>query len=111
MSRAPASRRITESRSSSIRLFSALLSQSVVRPVSPAQLARPPRVPEDEVVPFTRGEAAGILKAFQDCRNGVRFIVAVTLGLRKGEALGLQWRDIDFTGRTLQIRRLLQPMR
>lgn len=78
---------------------------------NPAEIARPPRIPEEEIVPFTRGEAARLLHACRDRRNGVRFMVALTLGLRKGEALGLQWRDIDFAERTMAIRRSLQPAR
>ncbi len=76
---------------------------------NPAQIARPPRIPEEEIIPFTKEEAARILAATEGRRNGVRFTVALTLGLRKGEALGLQWRDIDFATRTMAIRRSLQP--
>lgn len=43
-------------------------------------------------------------------RNGARFVLALTLGLRKGEALGLQWRDLNAETRTLTIRRSLQRM-
>jgi integrase len=75
---------------------------------NPAQIARPPRIPEEEIVPFTKQEAARILAACQGRRNGVRYMVALTLGLRKGEALGLKWRDIDFVARTLSVRRSLQ---
>lgn len=78
---------------------------------NPAQLARPPRIPEEEIIPFTKEEAARILRACQARRNGVRFVIALTLGLRKGEALGLQWRDIDFEARTLAVRRSLQPVK
>lgn len=75
---------------------------------NPAKLARPPRVPDEEVIPFTKEEATRILAACKERRNGVRFTIALTLGLRKGEALGLQWRDIDFSARTLAVRRSLQ---
>lgn len=78
---------------------------------NPAKIARAPRVPEEEIIPFTQEEANRILKTCQERRNGVRFVVALTLGLRKGEALGLQWRDIDFAKRTIQLRRSLQPVK
>src|SRR5882757_5687713 len=77
---------------------------------NPAQIARPPRIPEEEIIPFTGQEAAKILAACKGRSNGVRFMVALTLGLRKGEALGLKWRDVDFAARTISIRRSLQPM-
>lgn len=75
---------------------------------NPASVARPPRIPEEEIVPFTKEEAARVLAAAQKTRNGARFVIALTLGLRKGEALGLQWRDLNTEARTLTIRRSLQ---
>jgi integrase len=62
---------------------------------NPAKVAKPPRVVEEEIVPFTVKEARCILDATEDIRNGARFVVALTLGLRRGEALGLKWSDID----------------
>lgn len=75
---------------------------------NPAQIARPPRVTEEEVVPFTVAEARQVLKTAKQVRNGVRFALALSLGLRQGEALGLQWRDIDFVAATLTVNRALQ---
>ncbi|MGH3916360.1 MAG: tyrosine-type recombinase/integrase [Pseudonocardiaceae bacterium] len=77
---------------------------------NPAEIARPPRIPEEEIMPFTMEEARQILNAAGPTRNGARFVVALTLGLRKGEALGLKWRDVDFSRRTLTIRRTVQRM-
>jgi integrase len=62
---------------------------------NPAKVAKPPRVVEEEIVPFTVEEARHILDATENMRNGARFVVALTLGLRRGEALGLKWSDID----------------
>lgn len=67
--------------------------------VNPAKVAKPPRVVEDEVVPFTMAEARGILDTAEQVRNGARFVVALTLGLRRGEALGLKWSDVNVTWR------------
>ncbi|GGM81595.1 site-specific integrase [Longimycelium tulufanense] len=61
---------------------------------NPAAIAKPPRVEEEEVIPFTVEEARRILDAAVSVRNGVRFVVALTLGLRRGEALGLRWSDL-----------------
>ncbi|MGH3859976.1 tyrosine-type recombinase/integrase [Actinokineospora sp.] len=74
---------------------------------NPAAIAKPPRVPREEIVPFTQEEAGKILTAAKTTSNGARFVIALTLGLRKGEALGLQWRDVDLDGRTLSVRRAL----
>lgn len=77
---------------------------------NPASIARPPRIPDEEVIPFTKEEAGKILRAAENTRNGARFVVALTLGLRKGEALGPQWRDINFEARTLTVRRTVQRL-
>lgn len=77
---------------------------------NPAEIARPPRIPEEEITPFTREEARRILDTAGAMRNGARFVLALTLGLRKGEALGLKWRDVDFEYRTLNIRRTVQRL-
>jgi integrase len=76
----------------------------------PAKIAKPPRIPDEEIVPFTREEATKILEAAGSMRTGARFVIALTLGLRKGEALGLQWKDIDLKRRTLTIRRSVQRL-
>ena len=64
---------------------------------NPAKVAKPPRVEEEEIEPFTVEEARSILSAAADVRNGARFVIALTLGLRRGEALGLKWSDITIT--------------
>ncbi|TDD08113.1 site-specific integrase [Saccharopolyspora terrae] len=64
---------------------------------NPANIAKPPRVDEEEIVPFTVDEARRILSAAAETRNGARFVIALTLGLRRGEALGLKWSDLSIT--------------
>jgi integrase len=39
------------------------------------------------------------------------FTVAISLGLRQGEALGLRWRDIDLDNGTLRVRYALQRLK
>lgn len=41
-------------------------------------------------------------------RNRARWAIALALGLRQGEALGLKWLDVDFEKRRLVVRRSLQ---
>lgn len=36
------------------------------------------------------------------------YVVAIALGLRQGEVLGLRWRDIDFEGGTLSVRQTVK---
>jgi integrase len=75
---------------------------------NPATIAKPPRLVEEEVEPLTVAEAQRVLKVAAGRRNGVRFALALALGIRQGEALGLQWRDLDAAAGTLTIRRALQ---
>lgn len=75
---------------------------------NPASIARPPQVVEPEIVPLTVEEAQRILDVAQDRRNGVRFALALAMGLRQGEAIGLKWGDFDAQGGTLTIRQALQ---
>jgi integrase len=64
---------------------------------NPARVAKAPRIVEDEIVPFTQEEAQRLLGAAKEVRNGARFVVALSLGLRRGEALGLKWSELNVT--------------
>jgi integrase len=75
---------------------------------NPVALAKPPRVEELEVVPFEAEEIERILTVALSKRNGVRFIMALALGLRQGEALGLKWSRLHEPTKTLEIMRGLQ---
>ena len=77
-------------------------------PLNPAELAKPPRVEEAEVEPFETEDIHRLLQAALARRNGVRFVVALALGIRQGEALGLKWSRLDEETRTLQIRKAIQ---
>jgi integrase len=76
-----------------------------------ATLVDAPTVRRAEVVPLTASEARRILAAAADDRNAARWSVALALGLRQGEALGLMWDDLDLDGGTLTVRRALQRRR
>lgn len=75
---------------------------------NPAMLVRAPSLEEVEVEPFSIEQAQRILTVARQRRNGARFAIALSLGLRRGEALGLQWRDLDTAAETLSVRRALQ---
>ncbi len=78
----------------------------VVRNV--ATLVDAPTVVRDEIEPLTATDARTILEHSREHRNSARWSVALALGLRQGEALGLQWSDIDFDKGALRVRRALQ---
>ena len=72
---------------------------------NPANLAKAPRVEEDEIEPYTLGEIQQLFRTASSRRNGARWVLALALGLRQGEVLGLQWSDLDFETQTIAIRR------
>lgn len=61
-----------------------------------------------EVEPLTSAEARRILATAAGGRNAARWSVALALGLRQGEALGLRWSDLDVDGRSVTVRQALQ---
>ncbi len=61
---------------------------------NPIRVVRSPQSEETEIEPLTVDAAQAILSAARERRNGVRWAVALALGLRQGEALGLKWTDI-----------------
>lgn len=69
-----------------------------------AQLAKAPRIPREEIEPYSISEVQAILRAAQQRRNSARWAIALALGLRQGETLGLRWRDLDLDANTLRVR-------
>ena len=77
---------------------------------NPAELAIPPRLDleeDDEIEPYTVDEIKAILAEADKHRNAARWAIALALGLRQGEALGLKWSDIDMKTGVLRVRRSL----
>ncbi|WP_083751108.1 tyrosine-type recombinase/integrase [Kribbella sp. ALI-6-A] len=77
---------------------------------NPAEKANAPRLDleeEDEVDPYSLEEIQAILLEAGKRRNHVRWAIALALGLRQGEALGLKWSDIDLDSGVLKVRRSL----
>lgn len=72
---------------------------------NPATIAKAPQVVEEEVEPYTVEEVQRLLAEAGERPNGARWAVALALGLRQGEALGLMWADVDLTAGVLQVRR------
>lgn len=56
---------------------------------------------------FSAPEAKRLLKAAEPHRLRALWAVALSMGLRRGEALGLMWSDIDLSGGRLVVRQAL----
>ncbi|MFD9659365.1 site-specific integrase [Streptomyces mirabilis] len=78
-----------------------LISRNVV------QLVPAPRVEPRELHPWSLDETLTFLEAARTDPLYPAFVLAVALGMRRGEILGLQWRDVDLDRRTLTVRTTL----
>jgi integrase len=63
-----------------------------------ATLIEPISVRREEVTPFTEAELGRLLALAEGDRLGAYLTVAVSLGLRPGEARALRWIDLDLDG-------------
>lgn len=75
-----------------------------------ATLVDPPRVPHKEIQPLTPSQARILLVAARGDRLEALISVALALGLRQGEALGLRWEDVDFESGLIHVRFELQRL-
>ena len=73
-----------------------------------AKLVRPPSVARGEVRVLTVEDARRLVGIIRGDRFEALWVCALTMGMRKGELLGLRWSDIDFGNSTLTIRQALQ---
>ena len=73
-----------------------------------ATLTEPPRVERPEMQVLTPEQARAFLDTVRGDRLEALYSVALALGLRQGEALGLRWQDIDLDAGVLHVRVALQ---
>lgn len=99
----------------SVRRLHALIRRSLTIAVrwgllasNPAVLVEPPSLSHHEIQPYSAEEARKFLDAVRGDRLEARWILAIALGLRQGEALGVRWEDVDLENGVLHIRRALQ---
>lgn len=70
-------------------------------------LAHTPRSDPPDIEPVLVDEARRILVAVGE-PNEVAFVLAISLGLRRGDVLGLSWADVDLDLGRFQVRRQLE---
>lgn len=71
-----------------------------------AKLVDAPKLHESEIVPLATDEARNILATAPARRNGARWSVALALGLRQCEALGMRWEYLDLKAGTVRVYQL-----
>lgn len=79
-----------------------LVSRNVV------MLTDPPASEHREIRPFSPDEARAFLATVTGHRQEALYTVALAVGLRQGEALGLRWEDVDINARELHVRKQVQ---
>jgi integrase len=74
---------------------------------NPADAADPPKAGEasrPESITWTADQLRTFLEGTRGSRHWTAYLVLATTGLRRGEALGLRWRDLDFDEGSASIR-------
>jgi integrase len=77
-------------------------------PRNVARAVKGPSLGHEERQALTVEEARAFLAAVESERLEAVSVLGLTMGLRRGEVLGLRWDDIDFEARVLDVRRALQ---
>ncbi|MEV7705067.1 site-specific integrase [Mesorhizobium sp. B2-3-3] len=76
-----------------------------------ASLVEPPRAKSRELSPWSLDETLTFLAAARKDPLYAAFVLAITMGLRRGELVGLRWTDVDLENRVLYVRQQTQRRR
>ncbi|MFC9258646.1 tyrosine-type recombinase/integrase [Streptomyces hydrogenans] len=76
-----------------------------------ASLVEPPRPKARELSPWSLDETLDFLAASRRDPLYATFVLAIAMGLRRGELVGLRWADIDLDKRVLYVRQQTQRRR
>ena len=75
-----------------------------------AALVTAPRILRRKIEPLDPENARTLLDEAKTSRFEPIYVTALTLGLRRGEVLGLRWTDVDLEQRTLHVNRSVQRL-
>jgi integrase len=96
------------------RILSSALNVAVQRGrlgTNPVSRIKTPRAAKFKPEILSPDDARALIAAADGKRNGVRWMIGLTLGLRQGETLGLGWDQIDFDAGTLAVSRELMRVK
>lgn len=74
---------------------------------NPMDRMRPPKLARKEVEALSASEIKVLIENFEKCSLDFRCMLYLflTTGLRRGECMGLQWRDFDFSEQVVHVQR------
>lgn len=75
---------------------------------NPADAVQPPRAPRRELTTIGAADASRLLSAADETPIGSLARMAVMTGMRRGELLGLRWRDVDLAAGLANIQQTAQ---
>lgn len=95
------------------RLISAILSDAVEWQLiisNPANRVKPPKAKKKDISHYNEEQLFVLLQKLDSEPINYRLMVylAITGGLRRGEIMGLDWSDIDFEKKTLEVKKSSQ---
>jgi integrase len=103
---------------STIRLIHRIIRQAMEDAVkwkkliyNPAQYVKLPKAREAEIPVLTMEEIDRFLTCAQEIELHALFRMALLLGMRRGELIGLKWSDIDFEADLLKIERSISYLK
>ena len=76
-------------------------------PRNPADSVKAPTPNPKEMNPLSACEARKLLEAARGNRLEALYVLAIHTGMRRGELLGLKWKDLDLENATVRVRRTL----
>lgn len=99
------------------RLICAILEKAirweVLRGTNPAKRVDAPKTEKKKAKCYNEKQVQALLKALEnvgqeEIKYKVATMIALMTGARLGEIMGLEWQDIDFDGKTIEIRQASQ---
>jgi integrase len=76
-----------------------------------ASLVRAPRAERKDMKTFSPEQAKLFLGAIQGDHLEAFYVLCITTGIRRGEALALHWKDVDLERGTISVRYTLQDLK
>ena len=75
---------------------------------NPLTLMKGPPIKQAQITPLNLAQTQALLAACPHATATARWQIALLLGLRQGEVLGLRWIDVNVEAQTLDVRQALQ---